>query len=346
MKTREEPVVSGVPQGSVIGPVFIIFINDMESVVCGSNAGSFSDGRKITKRIASVVDHVVLQEDLGSIISWSKRNNMELHEQKFELMIHEACKGGSGAHEMPFRNQLYTYEISDDVTLSSVDELRDLGVTMSADLSWDSHIGKVVSRGRSSAFWVMSVFGSREEEVMMTFYKSFVRSQLEYCSLLWHPQKIGDIELIEGVQRTFTSKISAVSQFDYWERLRKLKLMSLQRRRERFIIIWMFRCRLGEVPNDLGIEFRSPGRLGIKAVVPPLSINGSNRAQSKYDESFAVIGPKLWNVLPADVSVMNNPRAFKRVLTEWCLKRPDRPPVAGYRRLDDNSLLSVYRLSI
>ena len=103
---------------------------------------------------------------------------------------------------------------------------------------------------------------------------------------------------------------------------------------------------MGEVPNDLGIEFRSPGRLGIKAVLPPLSINGSNRAQSKYDESFAVIGPKLWNVLPADVSVMNNPRAFKRVLTKWCLERPDRPPVAGYTRSDDNSLLSVYQLSI
>ena len=180
----------------------------------------------------------------------------------------------------------------------------------------------------------------------MTPYKSFVRSQLNYSSLLWHAQKIGDIEVIEGVQRAFKSRISAVSQFDYWERLRKLKLMSLQRRRERFIIIWMFRCRLGEVPNDLGIEFRAPGRLGIKAVVPPMSINGSRRAQSKYDESFAVIGPKLWNVLPADVSIINNPRTFKRVLTEWCLKCPDRPPVAGYRRLDDNSLLSVYRLSI
>ena len=71
----------------------------------------------------------------------------------------------------------------------------------------------------------MSIFGSREEEVMMTLYKSFVRSQLEYCSLLWHPQKIGDIEKNEGVQRTFTPKISAVSQFDYWERLRKLKLI-------------------------------------------------------------------------------------------------------------------------
>ena len=122
--------------------------------------------------------------------------------------------------------------------------------------------------------------------------------------------------------------------------------MSLQRRRERFIIIWMFRCRLGEVPNDLGIQFRLSGRLGIQAVMPPLSRNRSGRAQAKYDESFAVIGPRLWNVLPAEISVMDCPRTFKRVLTEWCLKRPDRPPVAGYRRSDDNSLLSVFRLSV
>ena len=108
----------------------------------------------------------------------------------------------------------------------------------------------------------------------------------------------------------------------------------------------MFRCRLGEVSNDLGIEFHPPVGLGIKAVVPLLSGNSSLRAQAKYDESLAVIGPKLWNCLPADVTDMVNPRAFKRVLTRWCLKRLDKPPVAGYRRSDDNSLLSVYRLSI
>ena len=113
-----------------------------------------------------------------------------------------------------------------------------------------------------------------------------------------------------------------------------------------FIIIWMFRCRLGEVPNDLGIEFCPPTRVGIKAVVPLLSGNSSRRAQAKYEESFAVIGPKLWNVLPADVTGMVNPRAFKRVLTEWCLKRSDRPPVARHLLSDDNSLLSVYQLSI
>ena len=103
---------------------------------------------------------------------------------------------------------------------------------------------------------------------------------------------------------------------------------------------------MGEVPNDLGIESRSPRKLGIKAVMQPLSRNGSGRTQAKYNESFAVIGPKLWNVMPADVSTMDSPWAFKRVFTEWCLKHPDRPPVAGYRCLDENSLLWVYQLSI
>jgi len=56
-------------------------------------------------------------------------------------------------------------------------------------------------------------------------------------------------------------------------------------------------------------------------------------------KSFAVISPRLWNVLPAEIPRMDCPRTIKRVLTEWGLKRPDRPPVAGYRRSEDNSLL-------
>jgi len=59
-----------------------------------------------------------------------------------------------------------------------------------------------------------------------------------------------------------------------------------------------------------------------------------------------VIGPRLWSDLPAEISVMDCPRTFKRVLTEWCLERPDRPPVAGYQRTDDNSLLWVFQLSV
>ena len=163
---------------------------------------------------------------------------MQLHEQKFELLVHRAGRATS-LESLPFTSHLYTYEVSKDVRVSPSNEVKDLGVRISADLSWKTQISSVVSKGRSIAAWVLSVFKSREPEVMMTLYKTYVRSQLEYCSILWHPQTIEDIELIEGVQRTFTSKISGLSDKNYWERLEVLNLMSLQRRRERYILIMM-----------------------------------------------------------------------------------------------------------
>jgi len=72
--------------------------------------------------------------------------------------------------------------------------------------------------------------------------------------------------------------------------------MSLQRRKECFIIIWMFKCRANEVPTGLGIEFNSPGRLGMQAVVPSLSRGGCGRIQAQYEESFAVSGTRLRNM--------------------------------------------------
>ena len=64
----------------------------------------------------------------------------------------------------------------------------------------------------------------------MTIYKSMVRSTMEYCSTLWCPQMVGDIQLLESNQRRFTAKISGLKDIDYWERLKILGLMSLQRR--------------------------------------------------------------------------------------------------------------------
>ncbi|KAG0697989.1 hypothetical protein GWK47_026160 [Chionoecetes opilio] len=69
---------------------------------------------------------------------------------------------------------------------------------------------------------------------MLTLYKSLVVPLLEYCCQLWSPWKVGEKQSLEAVQRSFTSKISAVRDLDYWDRLEKLNLFSLERRRERF----------------------------------------------------------------------------------------------------------------
>ena len=80
-------VISGVPQGSVLGPIlFLIYINDLEDCVKNSNAESFADDTRLGKRITSLEDVRLLQEDLYRVIEWAKQNNMKLHEEKFELL--------------------------------------------------------------------------------------------------------------------------------------------------------------------------------------------------------------------------------------------------------------------
>jgi hypothetical protein len=128
---------------------------------------------------------------------------------------------------------------------------------------------------------------------MTTLYKSLIRSLLEYCCPLWNPGKVTEIHLTEGVQRTFTSRVGGLQHLNYWERLKELKMMSLQRRRERYIILIMWKILHKVVPNCCAIKFRVTSRQGEVALIPPLSKTSSQSNQSLYDRSFAVQGPKL-----------------------------------------------------
>ena len=215
---------------------------------------------------------------------------------------------------------------------------------MSSDLSWSPHIATIVARSRGVASWGLSVFKSREPEVMITLYKSLIRSHLEYCCPLWHPSKIGDIELLEGVQREFTRRITGFQALNYWERLKALKLFSLQRRRERYILVCMWKILHGKMPNP-NVRFRPPSRLGIQAIIPSLSLNisGFTTNQTKYDSSFAVIGPKLWNALPGNLTTVDTASMFQSQLTKMLYSLEDMPPTYGYRRAHDNSLPEVLR---
>ena len=262
---------------------------------------------------------------------------MSLHEDKFEVMIHKH-RPHSLLYELPFSICEMSYNTSDNI-LYPVEQLKDLGVIVSSDLSWFPHVSSLTSRARSIASWVLSAFRRRDRLTMLTLFKSLVRSHLEYCCPLWNTNKVMDIDLIEGVQRTFTSKIWGLQHLNYWERLSSLNLMSLQRRRERYIIIHMWKIYSNTVPNSVGIEFMSPSRLGIKARVPPIIKSSSLRNQSLYDSSFAVMGPRLWNILPSHLHLIAEPQQFKTELTKFINQFPDKPPVRGYCYANTNSLL-------
>ena len=101
------------------------------------------------EQISSYVDCLMLQDDLYSIFDWSRRNNMKLHEQKFELLNH-LHKCSNSCSEFPFYSETLFYKVSSDIILHPVSDVQDLGVMVSSDLSWSKHIGSVVSKARST----------------------------------------------------------------------------------------------------------------------------------------------------------------------------------------------------
>ena len=217
---------------------------------------------------------------------------MALHKDKFEYMCHRHNRR-SALVELPFVSELYQYSVSKDKSLAPVGQLRDLGVLVSNDLSWQPHIKTIANKARQKAAWVFSVFQTRSTVIMLTLYKSMVRSLLEYCCPLWHPSKICDIQELESVQKAFTARITGMRDLHYWDRLQRLSLMSLQRRRERFILLHMWKILHHHTSNDINVQFVSRPRFGNLAVIPSACRHSSAANQSLYDNSFAVIGPKL-----------------------------------------------------
>ena len=338
-KSQTAPIISGVPQGTVLGPVlFLVFINDITQCIVDSTIRCFADDTRISKAIRREHDVTVLQDDLNRVINWSVKNKMSLHEDKFQYMHHSATRSNL-LQELPFVSELFQYMTPGGCTLTPTSQLRDLGVTVSQDLSWSPHIRTISEKARQKAAWVLSVFHTRSSTIMLTLYKSMVRSLLEFCSPLWHPTKIGDIQEIESVQRSFTRRVAGCQDLDYWQRLKKLSLMSLQRRRERFIVLHIWRILHGLVSNDLQIQFKDSSRTGKFAIVPPMCRVSSMRHQTQYDNSLAVKGPRLWNAIPGHLTTIDDFQEFKSKLTTLLLVLPDTPPVRGYSPANTNSLL-------
>ena len=250
---------------------------------------------------------------------------MQLHEDKFEFMQHVLSKDAILLHELPFVVYEQLYKTSQGNLMYPVDSVRDLGVKLCANFSWTPHINQIASRARQASSWILSVFKARDRQTMLTLYKSLIRSHLEYCCRLWHPyNSVANTQILENVQRVFTSKIHNCKELVYWSRLKTLHLMLLQRRRERYIVIYVWKIIQGVAPHDISLAWDFNARLGIKVHVPP------HRQNSRLKDSMSIIGPRLWNTLPKNRTLMESLQTFKSSVKEFCGQFPDRPPIKGY----------------
>ena len=174
---------------------------------------------------------------------------------------------------------------------------------------------------------------------MLTLFKSLVRSRLEFGCEVWNPFLKKDILLLEQIQRSFTNKINGVKDLDYWDRLKSLNLLSLQRRREKLILAHVWKIANGIYPNSIDLNFKLHKRSNaLRAVLRPLP-KTRGKLLTTFENSFIVNAPKLWNVLPAPVTQTKLLSCFVHELESFLSKVPDQPPLPGYPYMNNNSLI-------
>ena len=178
---------------------------------------------------------------------------------------------------------------------------------MSHDCTFSEHIHQTASSARQMTGWIFRTFLTRNPEHLLPIFKTLVISRMEYSCQLWSPNKIKDIQELEQVQRVFTRRVTRDS-LNYWERLRELKLYSLQRRRERYIIMYMWMILEGTVPNPStkrGEEITSHHHPRLGRICTRKTVNSvSQRLLTIQADSFAYTGPRLFNCLPKSLRDM------------------------------------------
>ena len=241
-KSSISEVKSGVPQGTVLGPLlFLIMINDINKDISESIISIFADDTRLMKVINREEDLEEFQEDLEKLYSWAKTNNMAFNGSKFEVLRY-----GHNL-ELQCASNYLTPEAEDIIEVKNV--LRDLGVIVNSEATFKDHIDLVCSKVNQKAGWVLRTFQCRTASFMKQIWKSLVQGNIDYCSQLYQPLQSGDLQRIENLQKAFTKRIPQVRDIDYWERLKVLKMNSQQRRFERYRIIYTWKILEGLAPN-------------------------------------------------------------------------------------------------
>ena len=286
-------VTSGIPQGSVLGPIlFILFINDLpEHLPNNSNLYLYADDTKIFREIKDDLDREKLQEDIYSMYEWSERWLLRFHPDKCKTMH----IGNNNSEPM-------SYKLKPDISgMDITTSEKDVGVIIDNKLSFDLHIAEKVNKANSVAGAIRRSFGYLDKDTFKKLYTALVKPHLEYANAVWNPYKKKDITTLENVQRRATKMVPGLGDKSYEDRLRELKLPTLNYRRIRVDMIEVFKLVNGMYYFDCTnlFTFRDQSERVTRGNKKKLFKHRARLDVRKYSFSNRVVN--LWNSLPDSV---------------------------------------------
>jgi hypothetical protein len=300
-------VISGVPQGSVLGPIlFVIYINDIiENLAC--DAFLYADDMKIYSKVKNDHDMHKLQDDMDRVVEWTDAWLLKLNVSKCKVLT--LGRGDGTLHQ-------YYVDINGIAhTLENVSSERDLGVLIDSNLSFDLHIQEVVKKANRILGLIKHSFKYLDFATFKILYKAMVRSHLEYAQTVWSPHKQYNIEALEKVQKRATRLIPSLRQLSYEQRLVKLNLPTLSYRRVRGDMIETYKILKGYYDNEACPALKPAiysNTRGHKLKLYKLSSNTNLRKSF-----FTVRIVNIWNSLPAHVVESTNINTFKSNLDKY-----------------------------
>ena len=309
ISSNSRKVSSGIPQGSVLGPIlFLLYINDISQDI-ESHIKLFADDTKIFRAISSISDNTALQADIDRLLLWSKKWQLPFNIEKCKI-IHYGRDNITANYKM-YNNTVFSEETE-----------KDLGILFDCNLKFSAHVRTIVAKANSRVGLLRRNFSNLSPPIFLPLYKALIRPLLEYGSVVWSPILKGDQDQIEKVQQRATKLVKTISHLPYSDRLRHLKLDSLKYRRRRADLIQVYRI-IYEVDkidtNDFFTLSENHRTRGHQKKLLKLRANTSLRLNS-----FSMRIVNDWNNLSEATIKSVSINAFKTALKNEWSSHPDR----------------------
>ena len=316
-KSREFSVLSGVPQGSVLGPLlFIVYINSLVEKSGHSELYLYADDLKVFKEIKSEDDIEKLQGTLDKLYDWTCYSLLRFHPDKCVKMRLSSSKSKQKKFEGNYN--------MDETKLKDVLVEKDLGVIFDNCLSFEEHIYSKVNKANGLVGMLRRSFEYLDKEMFRQLFIAIVRPHLEYGAPIWNPHTKKMINVIENVQRRASRMIPGLGKLSYKDRLKAIKLPTLQYRRYRGDMIETYKLTHGLYEENISRNFinnyrdSAPGERAFRSHKYTFRKESCKKDIRKFFFKNRIT--EQWNNLPVAIVDAPSLNSFKRRLDKlWSI---------------------------